>query len=62
MRQPEVKPGLHAERAAEKQAAREQDAADVREGRRTVEQVNRDNSLAHGLMHRFKMRRGFGVR
>lgn len=53
--------GLHVERAAEKQAARDRDAADVREGRRTADQVNEDNSLAHGLMHRLKMRPGFGV-
>lgn len=54
--------GLHAERAAEKQADRERDWEDIREGRRSVEQVNRDNSLAYGLMDRFRPRQRLGVR
>jgi len=54
--------GLHAQRAAEKQAARDADAADIHAGRRTAEQVNRDNTLVHGLMDRFRPNPKHGVR
>lgn len=54
--------GLSAERAAEKQADRERDWSDIREGRRSVEQVNQENAIASGLMDRFRMRRELGVR
>jgi hypothetical protein len=46
---------LHEQRAQEKQAARDRDAADVAAGRKTAEQVSRDNSLAHGIIDRFTM-------
>ena len=49
-------------RAAQKQAARDADVRAVQEGRKSVGQVNRDNSLAHGLVHKFKMRAHLGVR
>lgn len=53
---------LHEERAAEKQADRDADKADVEAGVRSAEQVNRENSLVHKLMDKFVMRRGFGLK
>jgi hypothetical protein len=38
------------QRAREKDAARQRDLADVAAGRRCAEQVNRENSIAHGLI------------
>lgn len=58
----EVRDNLDAERAAEKQADREADERDVREGRKSAAQVNRDNSLAHGVVQEFRMRLRLGVR
>jgi hypothetical protein len=46
---------LDAQRAIEKQAAREADQRAIAEGRKSPEQVNRENSLAYGLSHRFKL-------
>lgn len=60
-RHPHPQRDMDAARAAEKQAARDADARAVREGRKSAGQVNRDNSLAHGLVDKFKMRARLGV-
>lgn len=52
--------GFDEKRAAEKQASRNADQRAVAEGRKSAEQVNRENSLAFGLTDRFRMRPVFG--
>lgn len=38
------------ERAREKQASRDQDAADLASGKKTREQLRRENGMFHGLI------------
>ena len=51
-----VQPGVTyfdpVERVRQKQAARDQDAADLASGRKTQEQLHRENSWLHGLRFR----------